>query len=256
MVVQFANNNTDRVISAIGQVAVGEKVVVRYHWGEMIGTVVQDAFSEEDNSTGNIIRRATVADLEKINNHQPEEKRLEKIIRQKIKESGLVMKVVNVSLTLDERCVVVSFTADSRVDFRELVREITAATGKFVRFQQAGARDEAKRLGGIGICGRELCCTLFSQAISSVTTEMARCQSVAHRGSERLSGLCGRLMCCLAYESQQYQECGADMPQKGEKFIWQGKEVSVVDVLVLDRKVKVRDKDGQISITNLEELKQ
>jgi cell fate regulator YaaT (PSP1 superfamily) len=165
------------------------------------------------------------------------------------------MKIIEIRLSMDSGCVVAIFTADNRVDFRELVKDLSAKLGKSVRFQQIGSRDEAKRLGGLGICGRELCCSKFPRGLKSITTDMARAQKIAHRGSDRLSGLCGRLMCCLSYESEQYQELSEGMPLRGDNVEYDGKEVKVFDTIILEQLVKITLPDGTRKTVAVSELK-
>ena len=258
MIVKFFEwHYPEKVLFNLTGVRVGDKVVVQHSWGLLLGTVVAIKADEDENKkqrVGQVLRKATARDLEVSLENQVREAELSKQIKAKIRDSEVVMKVVDVRLSLDAGSIIIAFTADSRVDFRQLVKEISFEFGKAVRFQQVGARDEARRLGGFGICGRELCCVKFSRALVSITTDMARCQSIAHRGSERLSGLCGRLMCCLSYESQQYEESAQGMPQRGDKVYYQGKKMTVIDTLVLDGKVKIVDEARQVLTVKVDEL--
>ena len=158
-------------------------------------------------------------------------------------------------MSLDGSCVVISFVADGRVDFRKLVKNLSAAFGKSIRLQQIGSRDEARMTGGYGICGRELCCKKFPGSLTSISTEMARCQFISHRGSERISGLCGRLMCCLSFEAKQYQKMLKELPAKGEKILFEGKKGVVVDLQTLCGKVRIELEDGTMITVSSKELK-
>ena len=255
MIVQFFEwSNLENVSSSLPGLKPGDKVVVQHNWGLLIGTIISDGGDGKE-IVGQILRKASAQDLEVVLRNRKKEKELGRNIKRKVRKLDVMMKIVDVKLSVDGGCVVVVFTADNRIDFRELVKNISSELGKSVRFQQVGARDEAKRMGGFGICGRELCCTQFSRGLKSITTDMARCQSIVHRGSERLSGLCGRLMCCLSYESKQYEECGENMPNRGSVFVYNNEEVKILDVLVLDQKVKIVDKKGRVEIVKLEKLK-
>jgi cell fate regulator YaaT (PSP1 superfamily) len=131
----------------------------------------------------------------------------------------LPMKVVAASYSFDGGSIIFAFIADGRVDFRDLVKNLSKQFQRSVRLHQIGARDEARQQGGFGICGRQLCCITFKGDLPSISSEMAKVQQILHRGSERISGLCGRLMCCLAYEADFYrnklkEEGGEEIKQK------------------------------------------
>ncbi len=234
--------------------SVGDKVVVKKEWGNFLGELVDDKRQFKE-STGEIIRKASAQDLEIALKNKDIEKQLKIAVKKKVREKGFTMKITEVKLSIDGRAVLVVFTADSRIDFREMVRELSAELGKTIRFHQIGSRDEAKKIGGFGICGRELCCLRFNKNFKSINTDMARSQAIAHRGSERLSGICGRLMCCLSYEAEQYEDALKQMPAKGSKVILNREEVEVVDLFILDKKVKIVDKDRKYRTVNLEDIK-
>jgi cell fate regulator YaaT (PSP1 superfamily) len=255
MIIQFFEwSNPENVSASLPDLKQGDKVVVQHKWGVLIGTVVAEG-GDGGEVVGQVLRKATAQDFEAALKNKKKEKVYKKDIKKRVRQNGVPMKIVDTILSIDGGCIIVVFTADSRIDFRELVKEISTDFGKSVRFQQVGARDEAKKMGGFGICGRELCCSKFSRGLRSITTDMARIQSIAHRGSERLSGLCGRLMCCLSYESKQYEESMTGMPTKGEKVFYNKEEVKVVDNLVLEQRVKVLSSDGKMMTVDLEEIK-
>ena len=121
--------------------------------------------------------------------------------------------------------------------------------------QQIGSRDEARKLGGFGICGRELCCVSFPGIIPSITTDMARIQQISHRGIDRISGLCGRLMCCLAYESKQYRELLEGMPEIYSVINTKEGKGTVIEINVINQEVKVKIGSGKYVIIKKEDLK-
>ena len=254
MLVQFFEwNNPENVSTSLLDLQPGDKVVVQHKWGLLLGTVVGNGADGQE-VVGQIVHKATAQDFEVVLRNKNKEKSLKDLIKKRVRDAGVAMKVVDAKLSIDGGCIVVIFTADNRVDFRDLVKSIATELGKSVRFQQVGARDEAKKMGGFGICGRELCCSKFTRGLRSITTDMARSQSIAHRGSERLSGLCGRLMCCLSYESKQYEESSVGMPNRGDMVKYGDEEVRVLEPLVLDRKIKIVDSGGRISIIKMDEL--
>ena len=257
MLVQFFDwGKPENVTTSISEINVGAKVVVQHKWGMFIGDVVMEknGGNLSGEVVGQVIRKALAQDLELALKNKKTEQALKNSIKKIVKNAGLIMKIVEVKLSIDGGCVIVIFTADSRVDFRDLVKTLSADLGKSVRFQQVGSRDEAKKLGGFGICGRELCCCKFSRGLKSITTEMARSQKIAHRGSDRLSGLCGRLMCCLSYESEQYEELNRNMPERDDVGIYDGNEVKVADTMVLEQKIKIVLSDGTRKTIKLEEI--
>jgi cell fate regulator YaaT (PSP1 superfamily) len=125
------------------------------------------------------------------------------------------MKVVDAHFSFDGGRLIFPFIADGRVDFRQLVKDLTHHFQKSIRLQQIGIRDEAKITGDFGSCGRQLCCKTHLKSLVSITSELAEVQQIAHRGSERLSGQCGRLRCCLAYEGKNYEELASNLPAIG-----------------------------------------
>lgn len=150
-------------------------------------------------SADRVIRRATPKDAAARAEHRRREQEAQRVCALKIGEHGLPMKLVRAERQLDRACVVFYFTADGRVDFRELVRDLAAALHCRIEMRQIGARDEAKLLGGYGSCGRPLCCTTWLRGFEPISIKMAKRQHLSLSPS-RLSGLCGRLKCCLRYE--------------------------------------------------------
>lgn len=165
-----------------------------------------------------IARKATKDDLEKaLEQNKQKEKALAEC-RELIKKHNLPIKLVDVHFTFDDSRITFAFIADGRVDFRELLKDLVKVHKKNIRLQQLGIRDEIKITGDIGCCGRNLCCQSFYRDLGNVTSDYADLQQVAHRGSERLSGVCGRLKCCLTYEKDLYNELADKLPIIGEKI--------------------------------------
>jgi cell fate regulator YaaT (PSP1 superfamily) len=233
-----------------------DKVVVEHEWGTFVAEVlIADKNLEGDDLMGKVLRKATPQDLEIVLNNRPKEKEMLIGAKKEAREQDIAMKIIDVRISLDGSCAVISFVADGRVDFRKLVKTLSVNFGKSIRLQQIGSRDEARMTGGYGICGRELCCKKFPGSLTSISTDMARCQFISHRGSERISGLCGRLMCCLSFEAAQYQKLLKDLPMKGDKVKIDGKNGTVVDLQALLKKVKVELEDGTIVMANKSDLK-
>jgi len=232
-----------------------DKVVVEHDWGTFVAEVlIKDKNLEGDDLMGKVLRKATPQDLEIVLNNRPKEKEMLLEAKKEAREQDIPMKIIDVRISLDGSCAVISFVADGRVDFRKLVKSLSATFGKSIRLQQIGSRDEARMTGGYGICGRELCCKKFPGSLTSISTDMARCQFISHRGSDRISGLCGRLMCCLSFEAQQYQKLLKNMPAKGDLVVVEGKKGTVVDLQALSQKVKVELEDGTFVVTKVGDL--
>lgn len=162
-----------------------------------------------------ILRKINNEDIGKIIENQQQKPIIMDYCAGVIKRMGLEMKLVDCHVSFDGKRITFAFLADGRVDFRELVKEMTRHFQKSIRMQQLGARDEVKISGDFAHCGRELCCKKFLKTLGGVNSELAFNQQISHRGSERLSGACGRLMCCLQYENDDYVALMKNMPQIG-----------------------------------------
>lgn len=248
MIVRFFDwDQPKNVSSSLKDIVAKDKVVVEHEWGTFVGTVLlPDKNIEGEAVVGKAVRKAEKNDFEIIEGYVKKEKSILDEAKKQARELSVPMKTIDVRMSLDGSCAVIAFVADGRVDFRKLVKNLSTVFGKSVRLQQIGSRDEARRCGGFGICGRELCCKKFPGSLQSISTDMARCQLISHRGSERISGLCGRLMCCLAFEAQQYQEMLKEMPKRGDSITAEGKKGRVIDVMLLSGKVRVELEDGTI----------
>ena len=164
-----------------------------------------------------------------------------KICQQKIEEHNLEMKLVDVEYTFDNNKVIFYFTADGRVDFRELVKDLAAIFKTRIELRQIGVRDEAKMVGGLGPCGKLVCCTTFLGEFEPVSIKMAKEQSLSLNPT-KISGLCGRLMCCLKYEQETYEKLLEKMPTVGTIVITPEGKGTIIDTYTLLEMVKVKVK--------------
>lgn len=190
-----------------------------------------------------IIRKATLVDLETIERNKQRENEAVKVCRNLIKEKELPMKIIGAHYSFDGGKIIFLFTSERRVDFRSLVKELSRKFQRSIRLQQIGSRDEARKKGGFGVCGRELCCIKFSGSLKSVTTDDARVQQMGQRGSDRLSGLCERLKCCLGFEAEQYRKILKNMPEIGSTVKPGGKKGIIVERNILAKEVTVEFED-------------
>lgn len=175
-----------------------------------------------------VIRKATLADLETYNNNKQKEKEAMEICRQKVLEHKLPMRLIDAEYTFDRGKVIFYFTAEGRVDFRELVKDLAGIFKTRIELRQIGVRDEAKMLGGIGSCGQELCCHCFLGEFEPVSIKMAKEQNLSLNPT-KISGICGRLMCCLKYESELYENRGNEEAGNGKDRAGNGSDSKGTD---------------------------
>ncbi|NPV53585.1 MAG: stage 0 sporulation family protein [Firmicutes bacterium] len=197
-------------------VAAGDKVIVETSRGVEYGEVVigPKQVREEDivSPLKKVLREATAEDEAQVEENKRREKKVFEICLQKIADHGLPMKLIDVECSFDNSKITFYFTADGRVDFRELVKDLASVFRTRIELRQIGVRDEAKMLGGLGPCGRPLCCATFLGDFEPVSIRMAKDQNLSLNPS-KISGICGRLMCCLKYESDAYKR--VKEPQQG-----------------------------------------
>lgn len=193
-----------------GALAMGDAVIVETARGLEYGEVVIAAREVADDSVIQplkpVLRKANHRDREKVKQNKAREKDAFGVCEKKIKEHRLPMKLVDVEYTFDVNKIIFYFTADGRIDFRELVKDLAAVFRTRIELRQIGVRDEAKMMGGIGCCGRPLCCATFLGDFEPVSIRMAKEQNLSLNPT-KISGICGRLMCCLKYESDCYRKC-------------------------------------------------
>mgnify|MGYP003191003992 FL=1 len=193
---------------------------------------------EVNDNLKSIIRKATEEDEKQyLENLKDAEVALKKC-RKFVEELDLNMKVLNAQFTFERTQLLFNFIADERVDFRELARKLAGVYHTRIELRQIGARDKAREIGGIGICGGELCCRRFLNQMETISISMAKDQNLALNPS-KINGACGRLLCCLAYENQNYLDNLKDLPQVGDVIKTKSGEGEVVSIDILNRKCQV-----------------
>lgn len=185
-----------------------------------------------------VIRIATEQDKKQVEENQKAAKSAMGVCLEKIRNHGLEMKLVDAEYTFDRNKIIFYFTADGRVDFRELVRDLAAVFRTRIELRQIGVRDEAKMLGGLGPCGRVLCCSSFLGDFEPVSIKMAKDQNLSLNPA-KISGLCGRLMCCLKFENEVYAEAKQLLPDLGEQVVTKEGMGKVISINMLERRVLV-----------------
>ncbi|MFA6410379.1 MAG: regulatory iron-sulfur-containing complex subunit RicT [Candidatus Buchananbacteria bacterium] len=202
------------------KVQLGDQVIVKTDWGTDAGKVVSiqevsdDVLVKLENLVP-IVRTITTQDSEMISELNSQREATLDYCKKLVEKNNLPMKIIDAHFSFDGSRLIFPFIADGRVDFRQLVKDLTHHFQKSIRLQQIGIRDEAKISGDFGSCGRTLCCKTHLKELASVTSDLADIQQISHRGSERLSGQCGRLRCCLAFEGEAYKELAKNLPPIG-----------------------------------------
>lgn len=224
-------------------ISTGQHVIVETARGIEFGIVVLGCREVEDSKVVQplkpVIRMATQEDENIEANNKKKEKEAFKICQEKIKKHGLQMKLIDAEYTFDNNKVLFYFTADGRVDFRELVKDLAAVFKTRIELRQVGVRDETKIVGGIGICGRDLCCHTYLSEFIPVSIKMAKEQNLSLNPT-KISGVCGRLMCCLKNEEETYEYLNSKLPNVGDYVTTDdGLKGEVHSVSVLRQLVKV-----------------
>jgi len=219
-------------------------VIVETERGEQYGEVVKSKQEIDENnlitSLKCVLRIATKYDRKQhIKNETDNQKALEKA-KNIAKELNLKMTLLDANYTFDRKQLLFNFVADERVDFREFAKRLAAIYKTRIELRQIGIRDKAKEIGGIGPCGRFLCCNSFLTDINSVTINMAKNQNLALNPT-KINGVCGRLLCCLEYEDETYSLLKKGLPLVGSIYKYDGKDYKVIDVDILKRKVTLEN---------------
>ena len=225
------------------EIKTGDKVIVETARGVEFGSVVTGPKEVEDDKITqplkSVIRLATEDDKKKEEKNKEKEKEAFKICLDKIHKHGLEMKLIDAEYTFDNNKVLFYFTADGRIDFRELVKDLASVFRTRIELRQIGVRDETKIRGGIGICGRPLCCHTYLSEFAPVSIKMAKEQNLSLNPT-KISGVCGRLMCCLTNEEETYEELNSHLPANGDHVTTpEGLRGDVQSVNVLRQLVKV-----------------
>ncbi len=240
------------------ELKIGDKVVVETERGRALGVVIREPRMIDPQDAPpklkNVLRVANKADLKMGENNAQHEGEALKFCHQRVQERKMEMKLVRAEYLFDGSKIIFYFTADGRVDFRELVRDLAQHFRTRIEMRQIGVRDEAKLVGGLGICGRELCCSSHLRSFAPVSVKMAKAQGLALNPA-KISGQCGRLLCCLAYEYETYNELRKNLPKCGKKIQLESGPAEVIALDVLAQKMTVCCANGERCQIHLEELK-
>ncbi|WP_319560890.1 regulatory iron-sulfur-containing complex subunit RicT [Marispirochaeta sp.] len=236
----------------------GDMLIVDSRYGKDLAVVLGNSCccerSDDKAEMITIVRRAGDADLKRHESNLEREREALRICREKVDSRELDMKLVSAHYLDEESKLLFFFTAEARVDFRELVKDLVAVFKTRIELRQIGVRDEARVLGGIGVCGRVLCCNGITDKLNPVSIKMAKEQNLS-LNSMKISGPCGRLLCCLSYEYEFYREEKRSFPPEGARIPFNGLTYKVSEVNVLSKTVKLHSSEGgvtDVSVTNFE----
>ncbi len=250
--VRLANSKAEEFDAGDLPFGAGEPVIVESDKGLVLGKALSAPQEKEKRfilkSPRKVVRKATPEDLEQFERNRQLDKDAFQFCLEKIREKNLSMKLVKTEVLLDRSKILFYFTAEKRVDFRELVKDLAAQFRMRIEMRQIGVRDEAKMICGIGTCGRELCCARFMNRFELVSVKMAKEQNIALNPT-KISGICGRLMCCLAYEYPTYMELKKDLPRLGKHIVTRSGKGKVIRQNVLKQTVTIQlEEGGEVTI--------
>jgi cell fate regulator YaaT (PSP1 superfamily) len=201
-----------------------------------------------------VLRPALDDEVQRAVSLRTDEPRVRRVTREKVAQYGLKMKVSEAEWQFDRNKLTIYFTAEKRVDFRELVRDLARTFRARIELKQIGVRDEAALLGGVGRCGRELCCSSWLRELKPVSLQLAKDQRLSLNPAQ-ISGCCGRLMCCLTYEHDAYVQARKRFPREGKTIVTAKGREKVVGIDIWRDRVLLRDEEGNRRTIELEELK-
>ena len=264
--VTFKGNRREYYAADDESIQLSEYVIVEADRGEDLGRVTASGAVAERKCSGcstgcaapvptlRIIRKAETADVDKAGSLREDEPRVRKITRDKVTQYNLKMKVSEAEWQFDRNKLTIYFTAERRVDFRELVRDLARTFRTRIELKQIGVRDEAALLGGVGRCGRELCCSTWLRELKPVSLQLAKDQRLSLNPAQ-ISGCCGRLMCCLTYEHESYVQARKRFPREGKTLVTAKGKEKVISVDIWRERVLLKDEDGNRRTVELTELK-
>lgn len=227
----------------------GDYVIVETERGLQFGLAVTDIIDEEKDKVffplKDVIRKADSKDKQQNDKNIEDAKKTLEFAKKMVINEKLEMKLFDASYTFDKKKLIFKFIADERIDFRELAKILASKYKTRIELRQIGVRDKAKEIGGLGPCGRPLCCTQFLSNFDSVSINMAKNQGLALNPT-KINGSCGRLLCCLGYEDIVYSSYKKDMPKMNEKVVINGNEGRVCELNILKKTYKVRLNNGDV----------
>jgi cell fate regulator YaaT (PSP1 superfamily) len=264
--VSFKGNRRAYYAAEGSDLQLSDYVIVEADRGEDLGRVTAAGAVAERKCSGcstgcaapvpelRIVRRARTDEVERAVGLRADEPRVRRVTREKVLQYGLKMKVSEAEWQFDRNKLTIYFTAERRVDFRELVRDLAKTFRTRIELKQIGVRDESALLGGVGRCGRELCCSTWLRELKPVSLQLAKDQRLSLNPAQ-ISGCCGRLMCCLTYEHDSYVQARKRFPREGKTLLTTRGREKVVTVDIWRERVQLKDEDGNRRTLPLLDLK-
>jgi cell fate regulator YaaT (PSP1 superfamily) len=255
--VKFASIPTPYIFDAQDlELELGDMVIVGTEAGQSAARVI--GYTREDEAQGleeikPVLRKVTDEDLQKLERIHLKEKECFAFCHERIMARGLPMKLIKVEQLFDENKITFYFIAEGRVDFRELLKDLVERYRTRIELRQVGTRQESAMLGGIGSCGRELCCSRFLTSFQRISVKMAKNQNMTLNPS-KISGLCGKLKCCLAYEKDSYANLIENLPKQGKKIFLDQGEVTVVSINVINQSFVAKLADRRFIKANVSDI--
>ncbi len=230
----------------------GEKIIAESEFGIEMGEVVK-VFDNAEEVEKVIIKKATNEDIQRYEQNKKEAQTALGISKEKVLEHSLPMKMLRARYTLDRSKLIFFFSADGRVDFRALVKDLAMTFKTRIELRQIGIRDAAKLVGGIGMCGMQTCCSRFERDFKSITLKYAKVQQLMINPA-KISGACGRLLCCLAYENDTYLEILKNIPDAGQRMRYKNVDYIVSEINIFHKIVKLQAVNGKSIILSFDEI--
>jgi len=227
----------------IDDIQINDYVIVEADRGLDYGEVLEIADAKDQTSFKSIVRKVTDFDLEQIKENRKQSKESLRTCVKRVSEYKLSMKLVEAEYSFDKKKIIFYFTSEDRIDFRELVKDLAKVFKIRIEMRQIGVRDETRLFGGIGACGRCLCCSSFLKNFEPVSIKMAKQQHLPLNPS-KISGICGRLMCCLYYEHKTYRDAAKGLPKEGDMIDTEKGKAKVTSVNILKRLVTAEFENG------------
>lgn len=251
--VKFKNDGIIYNFSSDISIKNGDKVIVETERGYQLGIVEnENAKNAKLTKLKAVEALATESDYEKYLKNLADAQKALTETKKIIKNMNLNMNLIDASFSLDKKMLLFNFISDERVDFRELVRTLASIYHTRIELHQVGVRDKAKYIGGIGMCGRELCCTSSTSNISTVNINMVKNQNIALNPT-KINGACGRLLCCFNYENEIYEDNRQKLPKIGQIITYKGSACEVVDLDILKMKYKVKTGENTFEEVELDD---
>ncbi len=223
----------------------GDHVVVPTRYGQDIGRVLGKSNAKRKGEAQSIVRVVSESEMVEYEKSKEKDHEAFAVCKRKIAEFNLSMKLVSAHYLFGDPKILFFFTAESRIDFRELVKTLVSIFKTRIELRQIGVRDESRVLGGLGVCGRGYCCHAMTDKLNPVSIKMAKKQNLS-LNSMKISGPCGRLLCCLAYEFPYYKEEKDRLPPEGTRIVCDGEKCLVVEINILTKHTKLSSESGRL----------